>query len=199
MPDDTPALILASTSSYRRTLLERLGLPFAVEAPGIDEAAAPGEAPAELAARLAAAKACAVGARRAGAVVIGSDQVAECGGQVLGKPLSVANARLQLASASGRVVEFHTAVALLHADGVRLQQHTDRTRVRFRRLDAAAIAYYVEVDRPFDCAGSFRSEGLGAALLEAVETEDPTALVGLPLIWLAQALGRAGLDPLSAR
>lgn len=199
MPDDAPALILASTSSYRRTLLERLGLPFAVEAPGIDEAAAPGEAPAALAARLAAAKARAVGGRRAGGLVIGSDQVAECDGQLLGKPLSVANARLQLAAASGRTVVFHTAVALLHADRVRLQQHTDRTRVRFRRLDAAAIARYVELDRPLDCAGSFRSEGLGAALLEAIETEDPSALVGLPLIWLAQALARAGLDPLSAR
>jgi septum formation protein len=197
MPADKAALILASTSPYRRALLERLRLPFSAEAPGIDEAARPGEAPGALALRLALAKAGAIAARRPGAVVVGSDQVAECQGRTLGKPLDAGRAREQLAAASGTTVVFHTAVAVVHADGTTRETHTDLTRVRFRRLGAAEIARYVALDEPLDCAGSFRTEGLGIALFEAIESEDPTALVGLPLIWLAGALGRAGLNPLA--
>lgn len=193
-----PALILASTSRYRRELLERLRLPFAVESPGVEETAEPGEAPAALAARLALAKARAVAARHPGAVVIGSDQVAECRGEALGKPGTPGRAAEQLAAASGSTVVFHTAVAVLPAGGGAPQRHTDETRVRFRSLSGAEIARYVELDQPLDCAGSFRSEGLGVALFEAVETRDPTALIGLPLIWLAGALRAAGLPVLSA-
>jgi septum formation protein len=198
MSADKPALILASTSPYRRGLLERLRLPFVAEAPGVEELARPGEAAAALALRLAQAKAVAVARRRARAVVIGSDQVAECQGRVLGKPGTAERAREQLALASGTTVVFHTAVAVVHADGVTCETHTDLTRVRFRRLGAEEIERYVELDAPLDCAGSFRSEGLGVALFEAIETRDPAALVGLPLIWLAGALGRAGLNPLAA-
>jgi septum formation protein len=199
MPADKAALILASTSPYRRLLLERLRLPFSAEAPGVAEAAQPGERPAPLAARLARAKAQAVAGRHPGSVVIGSDQVADCQGRVLGKPVTAERAREQLALASGTTVVFHTAVALVHADGATVETHTDLTRVRFRRLGADEIARYVELDEPFDCAGSFRSEGLGVALFEAIESEDPTGLVGLPLIWLGGALARAGLSPLAFR
>jgi septum formation protein len=199
MPAAKAALILASTSPYRRALLERLRLPFTAETPGVEEAARPGEAPGPLALRLALAKAGAVARRHPGAVVIGSDQVAECQGRVLGKPHGAERAREQLAAASGTTVVFHTAVALVHADGVTQETHTDLTRVRFRRLGAAEIERYVALDTPFDCAGSFRSEGLGVALFEAVESADPTGLVGLPLIWVAAALARAGLSPLGAR
>jgi septum formation protein len=198
MPADKAALILASTSPYRRALLERLRLPFAAEAPGVEESATPGEAAGPLALRLALAKAASVARRHPGAVVIGSDQVAECRGRVLGKPHTAERAREQLAAASGATVVFHTAVALVHGDGVTEETHTDLTRVRFRRLLAAEIERYVALDAPLDCAGSFRSEGLGVALFEAVESEDPTALVGLPLIWVAAALRRAGLNPLAA-
>jgi septum formation protein len=198
MPADKAPLILASTSPYRRALLERLRLPFSVEAPGVDEAAQPDEAAGPTALRLALAKAGTVAARHPGAVVIGSDQVAECRGRVLGKPHTAARAREQLALASGTSVVFHTAVALVHADGVTHETHTDLTRVRFRKLLAAEIERYVALDAPLDCAGSFRSEGLGVTLFEAVESEDPTGLVGLPLIWVAAALGRAGLNPLAA-
>jgi septum formation protein len=198
MPADKAALILASTSPYRRALLERLRLPFAVEAPGVEESAAPGEAAGALALRLALSKAACVAHRHPGAVVIGSDQVAECRGRVLGKPHTAERAREQLAAASGAMVVFHTAVALLHGDGVTEETHTDLTRVRFRRLLAAEIERYVALDAPLDCAGSFRCEGLGVALFESVESEDPTGLVGLPLIWVAAALRRAGLNPLVA-
>ncbi len=198
MPADRAALILASTSPYRRLLLERLRLPFSTEAPGVEEAARPGAAAGPLALRLALDKARAVARRHPGAVVIGSDQVAECQGRVLGKPGTAERARRQLAEASGTTVVFHTAVALVHADGVTRETHTDLTRVRFRRLGAAEIERYVALDAPLDCAGSFRSEGLGVALFEAVESQDPTGLVGLPLIWVAAALGRAGLSPLAA-
>ncbi|HUO79206.1 MAG TPA: Maf family nucleotide pyrophosphatase [Steroidobacteraceae bacterium] len=199
MPADKAPLILASTSPYRRELLARLRLPFSVEAPGVEEARLAGEAGAGLAARLARAKAAAVAARHPGAVVIGSDQVAECQGRVLGKPHTAARARDQLAEASGATVLFHTAVALVHADGATVETHTDLTRVRFRRLGADEIARYVALDEPLDCAGSFRAEALGVALFEAVESEDPTGLVGLPLIWVAAALRRAGLSALDPR
>jgi septum formation protein len=190
-------LLLASTSPYRRRLLERLGLPFAVEAPQVDETPAADELPAARALRLARLKAAAVSARHPGSLVLGSDQVADCGGLVLDKPGDAAGCRAQLRASSGRAVQFHTAVVLLRAEPPVVRDFIDQTTVRFRSLAEDEIARYVERDAPFDCAGGFRSEGLGVTLFESVETRDPTALVGLPLIWVADALRAAGLDPLS--
>ena len=195
MPNTPPRLVLASTSRYRRELLERLGIPFVVEAPGVAEDALPGEAPARQAARLAQAKAAAVAARHPDALVIGSDQVAALGTEVLGKPGTPARAVEQLLRASGRQMEFLTAVTLIGPAAFRAA-HTDVTRVTFRRLGRAEVERYVERDTPLDCAGSFRAESLGIALFEALESRDPTALIGLPLVWLASALKSAGLDPL---
>ncbi len=192
-----PTLYLASTSPYRRQLLERLAIPFSAVAPGVDEERLADEDSAALATRLAAAKAAAVAARHRGAVVIGSDQVATTPeGRILGKPGSVERAVEQLLAASGRAVVFLTAVAVVRADGS-IETHTDRTTAVFRTLSEAEVRRYIDLDRPLDCAGSFRSEALGAALLERVENQDPTGLIGLPLVWLAGALRRAGLDPLS--
>ncbi|HKX99695.1 MAG TPA: nucleoside triphosphate pyrophosphatase [Steroidobacteraceae bacterium] len=191
-----PSLILASTSRYRAELLARLGLAFETVAPEVDETALPGEPPRLRAARLAAAKASAVARRHPGRWVIGSDQVADLAGEILDKPGDAVRCRAQLAAQSGRAVEFHTAVVLMRAGPPRAYEHLDRTVVRFRHLSAEEIARYVERDRPFDCAGGFRSEGLGAVLFESVQTSDPAALVGLPLIWLAGALRSAGFDPL---
>ncbi len=195
----SPPLILASTSRYRRELLERLRLPFDVQAPHVDEAAQPGEAPSALALRLALAKARAVAARQPQAVVIGSDQVADLDGRPIGKPLTHERAREQLAAMSGRRVVFQTAVAVVHADATFEQALLAPVVVRFRTLDAAAIERYLELDRPYDCAGSARSEALGVALLESIDSDDPTALVGLPLIRTCALLRAAGLDPLAAR
>ena len=193
-----PTLYLASTSPYRRQLLERLAIPFSAVAPGVDEERLAEEDSAALATRLAAAKAAAVAARHPGAVVIGSDQVATTPeGRILGKPGSVERAVEQLLAASGRAVVFLTAVAVVRADGS-IETHTDRTTAVFRTLSEAEVRRYIDLDRPLDCAGSFRSEALGAALLERVDNQDPTGLIGLPLVWLAGALRRAGLDPLSA-
>jgi len=191
----TQALFLASTSRYRATLLERLGLPFAVEAPGVDEAECQDETPPARALRLAHAKAVAVSKRHPGAWVIGSDQVAVCGEHILDKPGDGERCREQLAAESGQAVVFHTAVVLLRAEPPSVAEHVDLTTVHFRTLTPLEIARYVELDRPFDCAGGFRSEGLGIALFESLQTRDPAALVGLPLIWLAGALRAAGLDP----
>jgi septum formation protein len=193
-----PALYLASTSPYRAAQLTRLGPAFCLEAPQVDEASIPGEAPAARALRLAHAKALAVSTRHPHAWVLGSDQVADCGGRIHDKPGDAAHCRLQLRASSGRAVEFHTAVVLRRLQPDAVHAHVDRTIVRFRPLDDEEIARYVERDRPFDCAGGFRCEGLGVALFEAVETCDPSALVGLPLIWVAKALRAAGLDPLAA-
>lgn len=190
-------LVLASTSRYRAELLARLSLPFDVESPGIDEAIRAGEAPRARALRLAHAKASAVATRRSGRWIIGSDQVAVCADRILEKPGDDERCREQLAASSGRSVEFHTAVVLLSTDSSAASTHVDRTLVRFRKLAPADIARYVELDRPYDCAGGFRSEGLGVTLFESIETQDPSALVGLPLIWLAGALRAAGLDPLA--
>ena len=190
-------MILASTSPYRANLLGRLGIAFETIAPGVDESPLGGESPGGLALRLAKAKAEAVALRYPDSWVIGSDQVADLEGRILGKPGDAARCRAQLGAESGSVVEFHTAAVLLRHEPRSALEHVDRTAVRFRRLTTAEIARYVELDRPFDCAGSFRSEGLGAALFESMETCDPTALVGLPLIWLAGALRAAGLDPLA--
>ncbi|ODS64712.1 MAG: septum formation protein Maf [Arenimonas sp. SCN 70-307] len=185
-------LVLASTSRYRRELLERLALPFAVDRPEVDETPRPGEAPARLAVRLAEAKARAVAAHHPGAWVIGSDQVAERGGDPVGKPGDRAGAIAQLTAASGGEQRFHTAFCVLRQGEPRMLEGLDLTVVRFRILSGEEIARYVDAEQPFDCAGSFKCEGLGITLFEAIETRDPTALVGLPLIALSAALRAAG-------
>ena len=186
-----PRLILASTSRYRRELLARLRLPFEVASPETDESPLPGETPLALARRLAAAKAAAIAVRAIDAWVIGSDQVAELDGIALGKPGSRDRALRQLESMSGREVVFRTAVSVVNGDG-RAFHGDDATIVRFRALDAQAIARYVDAEQPFDCAGSFKSEGLGIVLFDAIVSQDPTALIGLPLIATARLLRQAG-------
>lgn len=186
-----PALVLGSTSAYRRALLARFGVPFEVDRPDVDETPRPGEAPAALADRLAEAKARAIAARHPGACVIGSDQVAELAGQPLGKPGNRENAIAQLTAMAGAEVHFHTAVCVAHPGGVAAAR--DLTVVRFRALAADEIARYVDREQPFDCAGSFKSEGLGITLFDAIHTDDPTALVGLPLIATARLLRAAGV------
>lgn len=190
-----PALILASTSRYRQELLARLRLPFETVAPEVDETALLGEAPAALAERLALAKARAVAAKHPGAVVIGSDQVADLDGDAIGKPGTHERAVEQLQRMSGRQVIFQTAVAIV-APGLAAIERAE-VRVRFRELSDAAIEAYLRADQPYDCAGSAKVESLGVALLEAVESDDPTALIGLPLIRTCALLRRAGLDPLA--
>lgn len=189
-------LVLASTSRYRRELLARLRLPFEVMAPQVDEAGLPGETPVALAQRLALAKARAVAAACTQAVVIGSDQVAELDGESLGKPGTHARAVEQLRSMRGRSVRFHTAVAVVHAAAAFEQQALVSVSVRFRALTDAQIERYLQLEQPYDCAGSAKCEALGIALVDAIESDDPTALVGLPLIRTAALLRAAGLDPL---
>jgi septum formation protein len=189
-------LVLASTSRYRAELLGRLGLPFDREAPGVGESSRSGETPRELCLRLARAKAGAVAARHPGAWCLGSDQVAVLGDAVLGKPMTVERCVAQLMAASGREVAFLTAACLVNATDSRAFEHVDETRVRFRVLGERELRRYVDLERPLDCAGGFRCEGLGIALFERIESTDPTALIGLPLIWVAAALREAGLDPL---
>ena len=185
-------LVLASTSRYRRELLERLRLSFDVAPPDVDETASPGESPRNLAIRLAQAKACAVATQLADdAWALGSDQVAEVEGRALGKPGGRAAAIAQLDSMSGRIVRFHTALCLAHADG-RTFADIDLTEVHFRALTDAEIERYVDAEQPFDCAGSFKSEGLGIALFERIDNHDPSALVGLPLIATCMLLRKAG-------
>ncbi|MBX9402453.1 Maf family nucleotide pyrophosphatase [Lysobacter sp. BMK333-48F3] len=184
-------LILASTSVYRRELLGRLGLAFDTARPQTDETPLPGEAPAALAARLAVAKAAAVAAQQPQAWVIGSDQVAEFDGRPIGKPGGRDGALAQLQAMSGREVRFLTGLCVLRHGRPALTA-LDTTTVRFRELDAAEIARYVDAEQPYDCAGSFKSEGLGIALFEAIESSDPTALIGLPLIATARLLRQAG-------
>ena len=187
-----PTVILASTSHYRAGLLRRLLEHFEQASPGTDEDHRTNEAPATRAARLAEAKARAVASSRPGTVVIGSDQVADLAGTVLDKPGTVHAAHRQLAASSGREVIFHTAVCVIDAQGdARL--HVDETRVSFRELTQADIERYVERERPLDCAGSFKCEGLGIALFEKIVNEDPTALVGLPLIATSRLLRKAGI------
>lgn len=185
-----PALVLASTSRYRRDLLERLGLPFDCARPQVDETPQANEAPLALATRLASAKAADVAARYPGCWVIGSDQVADLNGQPLGKPGTVEAACAQLAAMSGQTVRFHTAISLTR-DGESFTA-IDLTQVRFRALQAPEIARYVAIEQPLDCAGSFKCEGLGISLFEAIDNRDPTALIGLPLIALCGVLRRAG-------
>lgn len=185
-------LRLASTSQYRRTLLARFGLPFECTRPEVDETPMSGETPDALARRLADAKARAVGRRFPDDWVIGADQVAELDGAALGKPGSFERAADQLAAASGKRVAFHTAVCVYrHADRSALA-FADRTLVHFRVLGSAEIERYLHAEQPYDCAGSFKAEGLGITLFDAVHSSDPTALVGLPLVQLAKALRKAG-------
>lgn len=185
------SLVLASTSRYRRELLARLGLPFDVDRPEVDEHPLPGESPVALAVRLAEAKALAVAARHPQAWVLGSDQVADRDGRPLGKPGDRDTALAQLLAASGQAVRFHTAFCLAGPDGRRLAG-LDLTEVRFRELSRDEILRYLEAEQPYDCAGSFKCEGLGIVLFEAIQSRDPTALVGLPLIAVAAALREAG-------
>jgi septum formation protein len=187
-----PALILASTSPYRRTLLSRLRLPFECIAPAVDEAPVPQEGPLERAQRLALAKATAVAAQRPGSTVIGGDQVAICAGEVLDKPGTTARCRQQLERLSAGAATFYTAVAVLPAEHGAALQFADTTTVYFRTLSAAEIERYIAAEQPLDCAGGFRAESLGIALFERVVTTDPTALIGLPLIALARALRQLG-------
>ena len=201
MPDPVPPpLILASTSRYRRELLSRLRLPFEVVAPEVDETPHPGEAAAALATRLALAKAHAVARQRPEAVVIGSDQVCELPGppaQLLGKPGSHERAVAQLRLQSGREAVFHTALAVVHAASGFAAHDLAPVRVRFRTLGDAEIERYLRLEQPYDCAGSAKCETLGIALLDAIDSDDPTALVGLPLIRTARLLRAAGIDPLA--
>ncbi|MBV9911889.1 MAG: septum formation protein Maf [Sinobacteraceae bacterium] len=185
-----PRLILASTSPYRHALLQRFGLPFEVARPEVSEAHVDGELPPDRAARLSLAKAQAAARKHPDAVVIGSDQVAACGHTVLDKPGSAERCRAQLTQLSGSVARFHTSCTVLTPELRTV--HLDTTTVMMRALSADEIERYVERERPFDCAGSFKVESLGIALFESIETCDPTALIGLPLIWLAGALRGLG-------
>jgi septum formation protein len=187
-PGRSASLVLASTSRYRAELLRRLGLPFTQRAPGTDESPRTGEAPAERALRLAIAKAEAAAHDLNGALVIGSDQVAELDGLVLDKPGTAERACAQLAASSGRTVHFHTAVCLRDTRHGINHVHVDDTRVVFRSLEPEEIERYVEGEQPLDCAGSFKCEGLGISLFDRIDSQDPTALIGLPLIAVARLL-----------
>jgi septum formation protein len=186
-------IVLASTSAYRRMLLERLQLPFETDRPETDETAHPGEMPSTTAERLALDKAYAVAARWPDALVIGSDQVAHRGDEIFGKPGTEARAIAQLQRMRGQTVVFHTALAVLNTRSGHAQVAGVPTRVRFRDLDDDEIRRYVERERPLDCAGSAKSEGLGITLLEAMSGDDPTALIGLPLIALSRMLRAEGV------
>lgn len=186
-----PPLVLASSSRYRAELLQRLHLDFIGEAPNIDEAPWAGEDVAALVQRLALAKAGALRDRYPDAWIIGSDQAAALDGQILGKPGGIEQARAQLRACSGREVRFLTAVALIH--GGRARTALDVTTVRFRPLSAGEIDRYIELEPALDCAGSFKCEGYGISLFDAIETTDPTALIGLPLISVRRLLDEMGL------
>jgi septum formation protein len=192
-----PRLILASTSRYRRELLERLRLPFDVVAPEVDETPQPGETPAAMAERLAHAKAAAVARQHPQAVVIGSDQVADLAGAPIGKPGSHERAVQQLRSMRGQAVVFHTAVTVMRAATGFERSVRVPVTVRVRALRDDEIEHYLRTEQPYDCAGSAKAETLGIALLDAIESDDPTALVGLPLIRTCAMLREAGIDPLA--
>ncbi|BDT72977.1 7-methyl-GTP pyrophosphatase [Comamonadaceae bacterium OS-4] len=187
-------LVLGSTSVYRRELLARLRLPFIVAAPDVDETPLPGEAPAALARRLALAKARAVAEMHPDCIVIGSDQVADLHGQPLGKPGTHDRAVAQLQAMRGQTVIFQTAVAVVCKASGFVQEDLAPVRVQFRDLGDAEIEQYLRAETPYDCAGSAKSEGLGISLLEAIDNDDPTALVGLPLIRTCRMLRAAGLN-----
>jgi septum formation protein len=186
-------LVLASTSRYRRALLSQLGLPFVVASPAVDEAPLPGEMPVQTALRLAEAKARSVAREHPGALVIGSDQVADCDGRAVGKPVDHADAVAQLTALSGRTVVFHTGLALLDAAAGTCRTAMVDVRSTFRDLAPAEIDAYLRRDQPYDCAASVKSDALGIALFVRIESDDPTALVGLPLIRLTDMLRAAGV------
>jgi 7-methyl-GTP pyrophosphatase len=192
------SLILASTSKYRRELLARLRLPFSCSAPGVDETRRTGERPLALAARLARAKAAAVALQHPDAWVIGSDQVAARVNSseelILGKPGTEARCIEQLQACSGSTVSFMTAVAVVRHNEHAVHEFMDTTQVVFRKLDADAIARYVALEMPLDCAGGFKSEGLGISLCESIDSSDPSALIGLPLIRLSSVLRGVGFE-----
>jgi septum formation protein len=192
----TLRLVLASGSPYRRQLLERLGLPFISVTPEVDESPLPRERPAETAVRLAEAKARAVGANYPDALVIGSDQIAEFAGAALGKPRDPADALEQLRAMRGRTAVFHTAIALLNTRSDRCQSALVDVVSTFRSFDDTELKAYLERDRPFDCAGSVKAETLGIALFTRLASDDPTALIGLPLIRLTDMLAAEGVSPL---
>ncbi|MEI2814017.1 MAG: Maf family nucleotide pyrophosphatase [Burkholderiaceae bacterium] len=189
----TRSLILGSTSPYRRELLSRLRIPFSVQSPEVDETPLEGERPMQLAQRLALAKAKAVAEKNPNAVVIGSDQVADLNGMSLGKPGNFERAMVQLRQMSGQTVVFQTALAVVCLDSGFEQADLASVRVQFRVLSDAEIAAYLHAEKPYDCAGSAKSEGLGIALLESIANDDPTALVGLPLIRTCNLLRAAGI------
>jgi septum formation protein len=190
-------LVLGSTSRYRRELLLRLGLPFEVAAPDVDETPLPGELPAHTALRLSEAKARAVAARFPDALVIGSDQVADCDGRAVSKPGNRENAFASLRALSGRTIVFHTGVALVDAASGRCQRELVDVTSVFRDLNDGEIANYLDREAPYDCAGAVRSEALGIALFTRITSDDPSALVGLPLIALSRMLRNEGVDPLA--
>lgn len=190
----SPTLILASTSRHRRALLERLGVPFEAVAPGVDENRSFQEPVEQLVRRLSRAKAEAVAARHPGSIIIGSDQAAERDGEILGKPGDHARATAQLKAASGKHMRFHTGLCVIDTRDGRIQEYTDLTRVAFRKLTDREIERYLQAEKPYDSAGSFKSEGLGITLFEGIESNDPSALIGLPLIALCRFLRNAGID-----
>jgi len=187
-------LILASSSPYRRELLNRLKIPFEVIAPDVDEAPRPGETPSALVDRLSIEKAQKIAGGKPGTLVIGSDQVAVYNGTIVGKPHSHDKAVEQLRSASGRAVTLYTGLALVNADNGRVQHEVIPYRVTFRSLTDAQIESYLRKEQPYSCAGSVRSEGLGIALLERFEGDDPNTLIGLPLIRLVRMLENEGVE-----
>ena len=187
-------LVLASGSRYRKALLERLGLRFSVFSPEVDETPVSGESPADTAVRLAVLKAKAASQR--GELIIGSDQVASCEGRRYGKPGNHENAARQLRELSGKAIDFHTAVAVLDSQKNTHESRVVLCRVTFRTLDERTIQAYLKKEKPYDCAGAAKAEGLGIALIARIETEDPTSLIGLPLIALSRMLERAGLPAL---
>ncbi len=187
-------IVLASSSPYRRELLERCGIPFDVARPDVDETPAPAEGPRDLVTRLADAKARAVGRGRSGCIVIASDQVAVEGARILGKPGTEERAVTLLASLSGRTVTFLTSLLVWNTDTGKRHEHVDETLVRFRQLDGPEIEHYVASERPLDCAGAIKSEGRGILLLRELSTRDPNALVGLPLIELGRMLRAEGVS-----
>jgi septum formation protein len=197
MANDPRRLVLGSTSPYRRELLGRLGLPFTVAAPAIDETALAAETPAQTAVRLAEAKARAVAVHYSRALVIGSDQIADCAGQPIGKPGNRDAAVAQLRALSGQTVVFHTGVALVDTASGRCRTALVDVASTFRALQSADIDAYLDREAPFDCAGSVKAEGLGIALFERIESDDPTALIGLPLIALSRLLREEGVDVLA--
>jgi septum formation protein len=192
----TSTLVLASGSPYRKALLERLGLPFSVAVPGVDERSGPGESPALLTLRLAEAKARAVSATHPNSLIIGSDQVAASAGNAIGKPRDRAHAHQMLREMRGQTIVFHTALALLNAASNRLQSALVDVVCTFRALDDEAIGSYLDRDRPLDCAGAVRVETLGIAMFTRVASDDPTALIGLPLIKLTDMLRAEGVSVL---